>query len=49
MTAHLFKAWIDHFVKHVNKRNGISPMNRHLLILDGHGSHVTMEVVKRVW
>jgi hypothetical protein len=24
----------------------ISPVRRHLLILDGHGSHVTMDVVK---
>ena len=38
MIAHLFKAWIDHFVKHVKTRNGISAVNCHLLILDGHTS-----------
>jgi hypothetical protein len=47
MTGHLFKSWIGHFVKNVRDSGlGISPTCRHLLILDGHGSHVTMDVVK---
>jgi hypothetical protein len=25
--------------------NGVSSTNRHILVLDGHGSHVTLEVV----
>jgi hypothetical protein len=47
MTGHLFKAWIGHFVKNVRDCGlGISSHSRHLLILDGHGSHVTTDVVK---
>jgi hypothetical protein len=42
MTGHLFKSWIRHFVKNVRDCGlQISPCCRHLLILDGHGSHVT--------
>lgn len=46
MTGHLF---IDHFVAHVNKQDGISPTYRHLVILDGHGLHVTMDVGEKAW
>jgi hypothetical protein len=47
MTGQLFKSWIGHFVKNVRDCGlGISPHCRHLLILDGHGSHVTTDVVK---
>ena len=47
MTGHLFKSWIGHFVKNVRDRGlHISPSCRHLLILDDHGLHVTMDVVK---
>jgi hypothetical protein len=45
MTAFLFDAWISHFIGALGKRGGISPSNRHLLILDGHCSHVTLQVV----
>jgi hypothetical protein len=45
MTGRLFSSWISHFVKSLDSRGGISPTNRHLLIMDGHGSHVTLEVV----
>jgi hypothetical protein len=31
----------------MQSRGGISMSNRHLLILDGHGSHVTMDIVKK--
>ena len=47
MTAFLFSAWISHFIEIVKERYGISESNRHLLILDGHGSHVTLEVVQK--
>jgi hypothetical protein len=47
MTGHLFSSWILHFVKSLESRGGISPTNRHLLILDGHGSHVTLDVVHK--
>jgi hypothetical protein len=47
MTGHLFSSWISHFVRALEVRGGISPTNRHLLILDGHGSHVTLEIVHK--
>jgi hypothetical protein len=45
MTTYLFSAWISHFIEAVKGIGGISPSQRHLLILDGHNSHVTLEVV----
>jgi hypothetical protein len=45
MTSYLFSAWISHFIKCVQGMGGISSENRHLLILDGHCSHVTLVVV----
>jgi hypothetical protein len=45
MTGQLFSSWISHFVKSLKTQGGILPTNRHFLILDGHGSHVTLEVV----
>ena len=47
MTVFLFSPWITHFLSIVRRRYGISQENRHLLILDGHGSHVTLEVVQK--
>ena len=47
MTGYLFKSWNGHFVKNVHDCGlGISSSCRHLLILDGHGSHVIVDVVK---
>jgi hypothetical protein len=47
MMGYLFKSWIGHFVKNICDCGlGISPSYWHLLILDGHGSHVTIDVVK---
>jgi hypothetical protein len=47
MTRELFKVWIGHFVKNVPDCGlGISSDCHYLLILDGHGSHVTTDVVK---
>jgi hypothetical protein len=48
MTTCLFSAWIDHFVQALQNHSGVSVSSPHLLILDGHNSHVTIEVVKRV-
>lgn len=45
MTAFLFSKWISHFIKCVQETDNISPSNRHLLVLDGHNSHVTLDVV----
>jgi hypothetical protein len=44
MTSYLFSAWISHFIESVRKLGGISPEQRHLLILDSHNSHVTLDV-----
>jgi len=47
MMGHLFKSWMEYFVKNVNLSGlGISPTNFHFLILDGHGSYMTLNVVK---
>jgi hypothetical protein len=46
MTSYLFSAWISHFIESVRRVGSISPERRHLLILDGHNSHVTLEVVQ---
>ena len=47
MTATLFSHWISHFVQCLERKRGISQDRRHLLILDGHNSHVTLEVVQK--
>jgi hypothetical protein len=45
MTTFLFDAWISHFIQALGMRGGISAKNRHLLVVDGHNSHVTLQVV----
>ena len=47
MTATLFSHWILHFIQCLERKGGISHERRHLLILDGHNSHVTLEVVHK--
>ena len=46
MTRWLFESWISHFIECLKRGPGIALSNRHLPILDGHNSHVTLEVVK---
>ena len=46
MTKWLFESWISHFIECLKKGLGLDLTNRHLLILDGHNSHITLEVVK---
>ena len=46
MTKFLFESWIAHFLRVLGKGPGVSPTNRHLLIVDGHTSHVTIEGTK---
>ncbi|MCO5600890.1 hypothetical protein L7F22_055007 [Adiantum nelumboides] len=43
MTGELFQAWLEHFKTAIMDDMGLE--SRHLLILDGHGSHVSLEVV----
>jgi hypothetical protein len=45
MITFLFKEFLSFFKSSI--LNGISITNRHLLILDGHGSHVTLEVIEQ--
>ena len=47
MTQFLFSNWITHFINCLNMRGGISCERRHLLIVDGHNSHVILEVVAK--
>jgi hypothetical protein len=45
MISYLFGAWVSRFIELVQEAGSISPDHRHLLILDGHISHVSIEVV----
>ena len=46
MTTYLFSAWISHFIESVRRMGAVSIDQRHLLILDGHASHITLDVVQ---
>ena len=45
MTKWLFQSWILHFIGTLRKTIKIDEKNKHLLVLNGHNSHVTLEVV----
>jgi hypothetical protein len=45
MTSYPFGAWMSWFIELVQASNSLSLVNRHLFILDGHISHVSVEVV----
>ncbi len=45
MITSLFKKFLSFFKRYI--LSGISLINRHLLILDGHGSHVALEAIKQ--
>jgi hypothetical protein len=47
MTTCLFSAWLDHFILALRKQSSIFVSFPHLLILDGHSFHVTLDVVGR--
>jgi len=47
MTTFLFDKWIDHFVQNLQKRRGVSSSNCHLLIVDGHNSHMSFQVIEK--
>ena len=46
MTRWLFKSWISYFIECLKRGSSIDSNNRHLLIIDGHNSHVTLKVMK---
>jgi hypothetical protein len=45
MIAFLSDAWISHFIQALGTHGGISAKNRHLLVVDGHNSHVILQVI----
>ena len=47
MTSYLFSRWMDHFIEQLEAIGNLSPSNRHLVILDGHKSHVSLEVIQK--
>ena len=44
MTSEIFLEWLSHFKNNVP--GGMSKENKHLLILDGHASHITNEAIR---
>jgi hypothetical protein len=46
MTSYLFGPCMSRFIELLRSSDSISPVHRHLLILDGHISHVSVEVVQ---
>ena len=44
MGGALFNEWINHFQLHIGKMYGFSNVNQHLLIMDGHNSHVILDI-----
>lgn len=46
MTKELVLNWLCHFV--ASLPSGDPPENRHLLILDGHGSHMALQTIEEV-
>ena len=45
MDAHNFSTWMSFFISHHERRGSLGPTKSMLLILDGHKSHVTLEVL----
>ena len=45
MIKWLFESWISNFISILKETSRIDNTNRHLLILDGHNLHVTLDVV----
>ena len=41
-----FMEWMDHFIHRINQ-GGAPPIERHLLILDGHKSYINLEVLMK--
>ena len=40
-----FMEWMDYFFHRMREERGQLPQKRHLLILDGHKSHISLEVL----
>ena len=47
MTQVLSSSWMSHFIAALERHGGVSHEHQHLLIVDGHNSHVTVDVVMK--
>jgi hypothetical protein len=46
MTTIIFEKWISHFITSIQVHGGnLNIINHHLLVLDGHNSRVTIDVM----
>ena len=45
MDSNLFPQWMKQFIKILQERRGLSPIKRHMVVLDGHKSHATLDVI----
>ena len=45
MALYLFSRCMDHFIEQLEDMGDLSSTNRHHIILNGHKSHVTLEVI----
>ena len=45
--AFQFSKWMDHFIRVLKKKRILSITQRHLLVLNGHKAHLTLEVVQK--
>ena len=41
-----FMEWMNHFIN-IMKERGVLPIERNLVILDGHKSHISLEVLQK--
>lgn len=49
MITYIFTTWISHFIESVQQFSGISQDQQHVLILNGHTSLFTLEVIHKAW
>ena len=47
MDAYQFSKWMDHFVQFLREKGVLTSTYRHLLILDGHKAHLTLDVLTK--
>ena len=47
MDAHLFAQWMENFIAILERKNNLNLTKTHLVILDGHKSHVILEVIAK--
>ena len=39
--------WMDYFINRMKEKGGVPPIERHLVILDGYKSHVSLEMLQK--